>query len=253
VATETIHYTDGGHADREATLERDGDRATLVVGALRVPLDLTTRDPGGAVVKGVTTEIAVASYAVLGLMKQWNRNYGDRVAFEVGGRRVIGLYQEHPPDKGKNYPHPGLTLLEPTGAETAPPGAPGSVLLLPDLPPQPGGASTAPGAPVGDLLVAGGCAAVGVLLFALAASGFGGAASGAVDALRSKVTLGPMPLPAAGRVNLRAVRRGQVSEWFDLSLDDAVEIARPLVRSGWRCHVRTSAGRTWDLAELAVA
>jgi hypothetical protein len=182
VTSETVHYQDGGHADREAVLERDGDAATLVVGARRVPLDLSTRDPGGALLQGVTTEIGVVSYALLGLFKQWGRAYGDRVGFEVGGREIIAKFQEHPPDRGKDYPHPGVTLYEPTGAQTALPG-------LADLAPAPAASATAPTSTAGgvsavDWAVGLGVVGVGLLVFGAVVSGAGLRRAGEDDAAR---------------------------------------------------------------------
>jgi hypothetical protein len=185
MGTETIHYQDGGHADRTATLEREGDSVTLVVGDRRVPLDIETRDPGGGIFKGVTTDIAHISYALLGLFKHWGRSYGDRIGFEWAGRRAIALYQEHPADAGKNYAHPGVTLLEPTGAESAPPGAPGPAASTPQEAPP---VAESGGATAVDFGVAVVAAVAGVVLFAAAISGVGAGASNALSVFPHNVS-----------------------------------------------------------------
>lgn len=170
MGVEIVHFQDGGRVARTAELERDeeGGGATLSIGQRRVLLQLDTRDPGGAVLKGVTASIAEVAYALLGLFKHWGCSYGDRIAFETDGRRAVALYQEHPADAGKNYPHPGVTLLEYTDEQSAPPGVSSATTGTPaQVQAEQTGASAV------DLAIAAGIAVVGVLIFSAAVTGVG--------------------------------------------------------------------------------
>jgi hypothetical protein len=55
---------------------------------------------------------AYFAYAFLNWFGNNKKKYGDWVTIEFNGRLVIGLYEEHPADKGINHPHPGCSLKD---------------------------------------------------------------------------------------------------------------------------------------------
>ena len=78
-----------------------------------VPVAPST-DPGRGPAKSVTTAEARIAYKILDFLKEHGAPYGVRLRVTFPGRPLVAVFAEHPPDKGKAYPHPGVGFLEAT-------------------------------------------------------------------------------------------------------------------------------------------
>ncbi len=124
-----IAYHDGGHRQRAAELSDDGRSELLTLpldgGTVRIPISTRTTGRGSRLASGAPTVAALAAYAILQLRKDQGASYGARAAFLADGRVYIGLFQQHPADRGTPTPHPGITLLE---------GSPDDLAYIPGAP-----------------------------------------------------------------------------------------------------------------------
>lgn len=70
-------------------------------------------DPGRPA-RAVSTSEARFAYKLLDFLKTHGAPYGARVRVAFPAHLMVAHFAEHPPDKGKAYPHPGVALLEAT-------------------------------------------------------------------------------------------------------------------------------------------
>ena len=78
-----------------------------------VPVAPST-EPGRGPARSVSTAEARTAYALLDFLKTHGAPYGVRVRVAFPTRPLVAVFQEHPADRGKPYPHPGVGFLEAT-------------------------------------------------------------------------------------------------------------------------------------------